>query len=193
MKTERDIKAFIEERSMQLADGSSFPTIVASGKNGAAPHHETTNQKLKRGFCVIDFGVRYKGYISDVTRTIFFGKPTLQEKKDYEKVLQANQSAINEIKEGTSLKKLDNISRKEFDYPHSLGHGIGVEVHEAPSVSANSKEKVKRGMCFTIEPGLYRKGKYGIRIEDDILVSKKTVVLTQQITKRLLIFKEREH
>ena len=187
-KTEEDIKIYIEDKARKYASGPSFSTIVGSGKHGAIPHHTTTKQKLKKGFCVIDFGIKYKNYISDVTRTVYIGNPTKKEIEDYNKVLRANEESIKACKDDVPLNKIDKISRTEFNYNHSLGHGIGVEVHESPALAPRSKTKLKKGMCFTIEPGMYKKGMYGIRIEDDIYFDgKKAHVLTKDISKKLVV------
>ena len=187
-KTEKDVAFFIKVKALEYADGVSFTPIVASGKNGALPHYVPQDKKLAKGFCVIDFGVRLKGYISDVTRTVYVGKPSGTEIGNYNAVLSSNLRSIAALKKGESFKKIDAISRRDFDYNHSLGHGIGVEVHEAPSLAGRSKEKLHAGMCFTIEPGMYLSGKYGIRIEDDIYFDgKKVHVLTKKIPKKLIL------
>jgi len=140
---------------------------------------------------VLDFGVRYNNYISDISRTIFFGKPTKKELNEYKKVQKASTRAIKALKIGKRCKTIDKISRKEFTYPHSLGHGIGVEVHEAPSLSPKSKDIIQENMCFTIEPGLYIPEKFGIRIEDDLLMTKKGPVLLTKSSKELFCFDEK--
>lgn len=187
-KTEKNIAEFIEQQAKKYADGISFETIVASGKNAAMPHYYPQAILLQRGFCLLDFGVRYKNYISDISRTIFFGAPTEEEKEAYEKVRKANKNAIEALKIGRKCCDIDALSRKEFTYPHSLGHGIGVEVHESPSFSPKSKDVIKENMCFTIEPGMYVHHKYGIRIEDDVWMTKKGPVLLTKSTKELLCF-----
>ncbi|MEK6867546.1 MAG: Xaa-Pro peptidase family protein [Nanoarchaeota archaeon] len=189
-KTEKDIAEFIDQRAKKWGDGSSFETIVASGKNAALPHYVPQNVPIQKGFCVLDFGVRYKNYISDISRTIFFGAPTKEEITNYTKVKNANERAINELKIGRKLKDIDKRSRKEFNYPHSLGHGIGVEVHEAPNVSPKSKDTIKENMCFTIEPGMYVPEKFGIRIEDDIWMTKNNTVQLTKSTKELRCFQD---
>jgi Xaa-Pro aminopeptidase len=187
-KTELDVAQFIRFKALEYANGVSFDPIVASGRNGALPHYVPQKRKLVKGFCVIDFGVRLNGYISDVTRTVYLGKPSGAEIGDYNKVLSSNIRSISALKKGIAFKKVDAVSRRDFDYCHSLGHGIGVEVHEAPALAKRSKSKLVAGMCFTIEPGMYLSGKYGIRIEDDIYFDgKKVHVLTQGISKKLTL------
>ena len=189
-KTEKDIAEFIDQHAKKWGDGPSFETIVASGKNAALPHYVPQNVPIQRGFCVLDFGVKYKNYISDISRTIFFGIPEKEEIAKYTKVRSANERAIKELKIGKKLKDIDKLSRKEFNYPHSLGHGIGVEVHEAPNVSPKSKDIIKENMCFTIEPGMYVPEKFGIRIEDDMWMTKNNPVQLTKSTKELLCFGE---
>ncbi len=187
-KTEKDIAEFIDKAAKKWGDGPSFETIVASGKNAALPHYVPQNTPLQSGFCVLDFGVRYKNYISDISRTIFFGIPTKEEITNYTKVRNANEGAIKELKINKKLKEIDKLSKKEFTYPHSLGHGIGVEVHEAPNVSPKSKDVIKENMCFTIEPGMYVADKFGIRIEDDIWMTRNGPIQMTKSTKELLCF-----
>lgn len=189
-KTEKDIAEFIDQKAKTWGDDPSFETIVASGKNAALPHYVPQDIRLQRGFCVLDFGVRYKNYISDISRTIFFGTPTKEEIINYTKVRNANERAIKELKINKRLKDIDKLSRKEFTYPHSLGHGIGIEVHEGPNVSPKSKERIKENMCFTIEPGMYIPEKCGIRIEDDIWMTTNGPVQMTKSTKELLCFDE---
>lgn len=187
-KTEKDIAEYIENRAKKYNTIPSFETIVASGKNAAMPHYVPQKIPLQRGFCVLDFGVRYKKYISDISRTIFFGIPNEEEKATYKKVRDANAAGIAAASVGKKASDIDKISRKHFNYPHSLGHGIGVEVHEAPNISPKSKDKVEENMCFTIEPGIYVPDKYGIRIEDDLWITKSGPIVLTKSTKELLCF-----
>lgn len=189
-KTEKDIAEYIEKQAREYNTTLSFETIVASGKNAAMPHYVPQQTPIQKGFCVVDFGVRYKNYISDISRTIFFGTPTQEERATYKKVSDANARGISASQIGKKASDIDKISRKEFNYPHSLGHGIGVEVHEAPNVSPKSKDKVEENMCFTIEPGMYVPNKFGIRIEDDLWITKNSPVLLTKSTKELMCFEE---
>jgi len=185
--TECQLKTFIQTEILLAGCTESFETIVATGKNAAHPHHVSTSTKLK-GFSVIDFGVKYRGYCSDMTRTLYFGKPTVKEKEMYYTVLNVQQAAQSMIKVGVHCSTLDQFVRKKLGkhFCHSLGHGIGVEIHEKPSLSSLSKETFQEGYVFTIEPGVYVKGKYGIRIEDDyVLHSGKVEALTK--SKKTLI------
>lgn len=189
-KTEKDIADFMEQQAKKQNTVLSFETIVASGKNGAMPHYTPQKIPLQKGFCVLDFGVRYKNYISDISRTIFFGRPTREELQNYKKVKEAQDAAFQALhkKKNQDAKIIDAISRKKIQYPHSLGHGIGIEVHEAPSLSPKSKDVLKENMCFTLEPGIYIPNKYGIRIEDDIWLSKKGPVLLTKSSRELFYF-----
>ncbi len=192
-KTELDVAEFIERKAKMLGCTTSFPTIVASGKNGAMPHHSPTDAGLNNGFCVLDFGVRYKGYCSDMTRTIYLGKPSEEERSRYQLVLEAIYESKKIIREGLPVRKVDELVRKKFGklnkhYIHSLGHGLGTEVHEPPGISYKSKEKFRNYMVFTIEPGIYFTSRYGIRVEDDyMLLNNKLLQLTTAAHKLIAI------
>jgi Xaa-Pro aminopeptidase len=175
--TELEIAWKIREMAHKLnAEGLSFTPIVAFGPNSAIPHHQNTNRRLKkRDIALIDMGLVYKGYCSDLSRTFFIGKPTPEQKAIYKKVEAAHSASIKAIKPGISASKLDRIARKEMGtdkefFTHSLGHGVGLEIHEAPRLSIKSKDRLQENSIITIEPGIYLPGKFGIRIEDMILV-----------------------
>lgn len=179
--TESDVVAYLSYNTRKAGCTFAFEPIIASGKSASQPHYTPEAIRLRNGFCVIDFGVRYKGYCSDVTRTVYIGKPKLSEIKDYNAVLKAQMHAIAMIHVGASCKEIYKsvYSMLGDDFNHGLGHGIGIDVHEAPMLGPKSDDVVEDGFVFTIEPGLYRKNKYGIRIEDDIaVINKKAVVLT---------------
>ena len=186
-KTEEDAAAFLVYEARKQADGVSFEPIVASGVNAAVPHH-TPYGKLQKGFCVVDFGVKYSGYCSDVTRTFYVGKPTKEEEKVYYDLLNAQEKAIGLVKPGIAISDLCNKVEKNLKQKliHSLGHGLGIEVHEMPYVSTNSKDVLKEGMVITIEPGEYIEGKYGIRIEDDVLVTNSGQKMLSKFSKKLI-------
>ena len=191
-KTESGVKTALECEFLKYNVTASFPTIIASGKNAATPHHKTSTAKLSKGFCVIDFGVKYNGYCSDCTRTIYLGKPSKKEIQLYALVKLAQQTALDAVKAGIKAADLDKLARttlgaQERYFIHSLGHGIGVEVHESPSLSRKSMETLRNGMVITIEPGIYNKN-IGIRIEDMVFVDKKPRILTN-ITKELITIK----
>lgn len=154
------------------AEDISFEPIVAFGAHSATPHHQNSATKLKSNEVVlIDMGMKFKGYCSDMTRTFLPKKPSAEQRKVYEEVLMAQEAAIRALKTGVKCSKLDEIARKSMGkladhFGHSLGHGIGLDVHEAPSLSAKSKDTLKEGMVVTVEPGVYLPGKFGVRIED---------------------------
>ena len=183
-KTESGAAAFLEYESKKLGLELSFNPIVASGSNGSIPHHEPLNDKIKKGFCVIDFGVKYKGYCSDITRTIYVGKPSYKEIETYNLLLKIQNDTINQIKENKKCSELydfvnKNLRKYKKYFTHGLGHGVGVEIHEMPNLTLNSKDKIQNNIVFTIEPGIYFPKKFGIRIEDTVLFKEKPIVLTR--------------
>jgi Xaa-Pro aminopeptidase len=162
------------------ADQMSFPTIIASGEHSACPHHRARNVPIPaHGFVVSDFGVILAGYCSDMTRTVHLGRPTSEAHSAYEAVREAQQAALDAVKPGVTAGEIDHAARKllynrklgKF-FTHSTGHGAGLEIHEAPRLAARQEEVLRTGMVITVEPGVYLPGKWGVRIED-------TVVLTE--------------
>ncbi|MBI3027780.1 aminopeptidase P family protein [Candidatus Woesearchaeota archaeon] len=190
-KTESEAAAFLEYETKKLGLELSFNPIVASGSNGSMPHYEPSNKKIKNGFCVLDFGIKYKGYCSDITRTIYSGKPSQKEKEIYNLLLKTQKNTINQIKNNKKCSELynfaiTNLGKYKDRFLHGLGHGVGVEIHEMPNLALSSKDKIKNSMIFTIEPGVYFPKKFGIRIEDTILFKNKPIALTKT-SKDLLI------
>lgn len=182
-KTETDIAFFLEKHMKEQGAELAFPTIVGSGKNSAVPHHITAPVKLQKGFLQLDFGASYNNYCSDMSRMLYLGKPSAAEKEHYELVHAAQTAPIKEVVLHKPFSDLDKISRKHLGkfssyFIHSLGHGVGVEIHEAPSFSEEAKQTIKENHIFTIEPGIYFPGKYGIRIEDTLLFDGKAKILT---------------
>jgi Xaa-Pro aminopeptidase len=163
------------------AGTTSFETIVASGENSCFPHHITSKRRLKEcDYLFIDIGVDYQGYKSNLTRPFFLGKIPSKINKIYEVVHQAQIRAINKIKPGVKICEIDRCARQYIAkhgyggfFTHNLGHGIGLEVHEEPYISANNKATIEPGMAFTVEPAIYLPGKFGLRLEDDIVVTRK--------------------
>lgn len=161
------------------AEDISFEPIVGFGPHSAIPHHQNTASKLKANEIVlIDMGMKFEGYCSDMTRTFLPKKPTAEQIDVYQKVLRAQNLAIEAIRPGISCAELDRIARdsmgKDAQYfGHSLGHGVGLDVHEAPNLSSRSKDTLKAGMVVTVEPGIYLDGRFGVRIEDCGLVTEK--------------------
>jgi Xaa-Pro aminopeptidase len=161
------------------ADGMSFETIVASGGRSALPHGRATVSRLpRRGFVTLDFGVILKGYCSDMTRTVFLGKPTRQERFTYDAVLEAQRAAVKAVKPGVSCGEVDEAARGVLRkaglaqyFTHSTGHGVGLEIHEPPRIAAAQERTLAPGMVITIEPGVYIPGSFGVRIEDMVAVT----------------------
>lgn len=179
-KTELEILAEIEyEMKRQGISEMSFSTMVLTGKNAASPHGTPGHTKVQRGDLVLfDLGVVYEGYCSDITRTIAFGSLSDQQQEIYDTVLKAQQAAIDAVKPGALAKDIDLAARRIIDeagygqfFPHRLGHGLGISVHEYPSITETSELRLEEGMVFTIEPGIYVPGVAGVRIEDDIYVA----------------------
>ncbi len=161
------------------ADDISFPFIVASGPRSAYPHAGVSERKIRRGdFVTIDMGATYRGYCSDITRTFIVGSPSEKQRTIYETVLEANEAALPEIRESAKGIDVDRIARDIItkagygeDFIHGLGHGVGLEVHEPPSLSKRSGDTLTIGNVVSNEPGIYIKGFGGVRIEDTVLVT----------------------
>jgi len=161
------------------AEGFSFDPIITFGKNTADVHHSKESNRLKKGeHLLIDFGLKYKGYCTDMTRVFFIGKTNKTVQKICSIVLKANQAAIRAVKVDRKFSEIDKAARDVIEkagygkyFGHSLGHGIGLEVHETPHVNEKSEDTVKPGMLFTVEPGIYIEGVGGVRIEDMVHVN----------------------
>lgn len=202
--TEQELSLEMEIYMKKLGGKPSFESIVAFGENAALPHHQTSERKLKNHeLILLDFGIKYENYCSDMTRTVFLVSPDPSQTKIYQTVLEAQQKAIKYINEnlstiffkeetgekqntGVFVSEVDKISRNFIlscgypDIPHSLGHGVGLEVHEKPRLSLSSKEILRPGMVFSIEPGIYLPDNSGVRIEDLFaLEDKKLIQLTR--------------
>ena len=161
------------------AEGMSFETIVASGERSALPHGRATMAKLpKRGFVTLDFGVVLGGYCSDMTRTVHLGRALPGEREVYDSVLEAQMAAVGAVGPGVTAGEVDEAARRVLRrdgldkyFSHSTGHGVGLEIHEGPRIAAKQKQVLQQGMVVTIEPGVYMPGKFGLRIEDMVLVT----------------------
>ena len=161
------------------AEGMSFETIIASGARSALPHGRASSAVIQRqGFVVCDFGVILAGYCSDMTRTVYVGSPTAQERALYEAVRAAQEASIEAVGPGVSVREVDRAGRNVLKkkglgkyFTHSTGHGVGLEIHEAPRVAAGQEQILLPGMVITIEPGAYLPGKAGVRIEDMVVVT----------------------
>ncbi len=194
--TENELKNILEQKMLSLgATGTSFDTIVAFGKNSAVPHHQTSDAVLENNQPVlIDMGCKVNGYCSDITRTAFFGTPDKEFIRCYDAVLKANEQSIEMITAGTLTCSADAVARNVLKeagldgyFTHSLGHGLGLEIHEYPFISSRTKDKLKNKMAFTIEPGVYFDGKFGIRIEDTVILKNGKVVRLYTDDKKLLV------
>ncbi len=162
------------------AEDVSFDPIVGFGENSAIVHHAPGKTKLKKGdIILVDMGMKYQGYCSDMSRMIFTGKPTTKQQEIYDLVLKAQLEGIKKIKAGVTGSQADAFSRDviakagygEF-YSHSGGHGVGLDIHETPSLAEGFKEKLRANSIVTVEPGIYLPGEFGVRIEDMVLVTK---------------------
>ncbi len=181
-RTELEIAKEIQAKLCEDTNVLPFPAIVSAGDE---PHHECTKRRIRKGDAVIcDFGAYYKGYCVDMTRTIMTGS-SQKIREMYDIVAEAQKVAVKSVKHGMKLKDADRLARdiiNEYGYGkyfvHNLGHGVGLEVHEAPSISHKSADIAKKGMVFTIEPGVYTK-QGSVRIEDTVLLESRAEVLTK--------------
>ncbi len=173
-----------------------FDIIVASGPNSSMPHAKTTQRRLSKGaLVIIDWGAEAGGYFSDMTRTILLNGPDISKKIEiYETVLKANTEAIKNVVHNIMAKKIDEIARKIIKrkrlgeyFGHGTGHGVGLDVHEGPSLSPMSKDKLRPGMVFTIEPGIYIPGLGGVRIEDMVVITPDGSRVLTKISRELKI------
>ena len=195
---ERELAAEIEyQMKKRGATKTSFDLIVAFGENAAVPHHETGDRKLGKNECVLtDIGCVYRGYCSDMTRTVFYGEPTEEFSSAYEAVLGSALAAERNIRPGMTGVRADAFARDYLAerglaayFTHSLGHGVGVNIHEAPYLSPKRENILRDNMVFSIEPGVYLDGKFGIRIEDTVCLAGGKVRRLFTDDKKLMILK----
>ncbi len=179
-QSEEDVAGIYRHKALSLGSpGESFPSLICRGPNCAEPHHDTSKDLLQSGDSVIlDVGLLHGGYCSDMTRTVFLGKPTDEMRKVYALVKAANEAGRAAVKPGMALKDVDRAARSVIEsagygkyFIHRTGHNIGLEVHEYPDVSQSSGEVCQPGMVFSIEPGIYLPGRFGVRIEDLVAVT----------------------
>ena len=169
------------------------PLIIAGGPNGALPHAQVTQRKFKKGDLVVtDLTLRYKGYVSDATRTFGLGKISPKAIEAYEIVKESQKHGLKSVKPNIDCRSVDEACRKYIEeknygkyFIHSTGHGIGLEVHELPTISYRSETKLKENMAITVEPGIYIPNKFGIRIEDSLIVKDKPIIM-HKFTKDLV-------
>ncbi len=194
--SEADIAAEISYWHRKFgADADAFEPIVASGVRGALPHARASVKKMKKGeFVVMDFGCQYRGYHSDITRTVAIGRPTSEMKKIYQIVLDAQMRAIEIAKEGVAARAVDAAARNHIRkhgygkyFIHSLGHGLGLHVHDPLRLSAQSTSILQSGNVTTVEPGIYIPDYAGVRIEDDIVIRSNGCDVLNQSPKNLLV------
>jgi Xaa-Pro aminopeptidase len=176
------------------AAGMSFESIIASAQRSALPHGVATAAKLpSTGFVVLDYGVVFKGYCSDMTRTVHLGKAPVEARALYDAVLEAQLAAISMVRPGVTTGEIDRAARQQLKrakldrfFTHSTGHGVGLEIHELPRLSAGNDATLKPGMVITVEPGVYLPGKYGVRIEDMLLVTGRGYEVLTPVSKKLI-------
>jgi Xaa-Pro aminopeptidase len=194
--TEREVAIELEFYMRKLgAKSSSFDIIVASGVRSSLPHGVASDKKLEKGdFVKMDFGALYQGYCSDITRTVVLGEPNRKQREIYEIVLESQLHALAHMKPGMTGKEADALARdiiKEKGYGdnfgHSLGHGLGLYIHEEPRLSFLSGDILQPGMVVTVEPGIYLEGFGGVRIEDDVVITDSGIEILTSSTKDLLI------
>lgn len=192
---ERDLKAQIEFHILtEGGSGTSFSTIVASGLNGSLPHAGASEKVVKEGELItIDFGAIYQGYCSDMTRTVWYGTLPTRERELLEATRIAQDKAVRSVKAGIEAKALDLLAREclgEQDlanyFSHSLGHGVGLDIHEMPGIRKSSDVVLKAGHVITIEPGVYLSGQTGCRVEDTVLVTKDSFRVLNAYPKQVL-------
>ena len=194
--SETEVAGELEFAARQLgAEQMAFTTIVAGGPRSALPHGRASQSPLPaRGFVVCDFGVILTGYCSDMTRTLHLGRPSQEARRVYEAVREAQQVAVDSVKPGATVGEVDRAARKYLQrlnlakfFTHSTGHGLGLEIHEAPRVAAGQQETLRPGMVITIEPGVYLPDKYGVRIEDTVVVTDKGCDILTPCPKDLVV------
>ena len=193
---ESDIALELHYRIRQQgAEALAFEAIIASGENAALPHAKPGSRRLKKGdLVVMDFGAVYGGYHSDETCTFGIGRLNRSQKKAYETVKEAHDRALDAIRAGVACRVIDDIARRSIEkggygkyFSHGTGHGIGLDVHEAPRLSIASNGTLQEGMVVTVEPGVYIPGRWGIRLEDSVLVKKEGCEVLTRIPKSITI------
>lgn len=195
-KTELEVLMAIEfEMKRKGVEKMSFDTMVLSGPKTASPHGTPGNRKIQQGdFILFDLGVVYNGYCSDITRTVAFGEPTEKMREVYKTVKNAEQAAIDKVRPGVKAFEIDKAARDVIDdagygdyFTHRIGHGLGISVHEFPSITGTNELVLEEGMVFTIEPGIYHPDITGVRIEDDVVVTANGVEVLTKFPKELQI------
>jgi Xaa-Pro aminopeptidase len=192
---ETDVAGEMEHEARRKgAEGMSFDTIVAAGPRSAFPHGRASSETIPAGaFVILDWGAILDGYCSDQTRTVYVGAPGNEERRMYDAVREAQQAALEAVRPGARTGDVDRAARRVLEragygryFTHSTGHGVGLEIHEAPRVARAQKEELRPGMVITIEPGIYVAGKGGIRIEDMVRVTESGCEVLTPTTKELI-------
>ena len=193
--TEREIALELDRLMLEKgAEGISFDTIVLAGENTSMPHGVPSDKKVKKGeFVLMDFGAVYNGYHSDMTRTVCVGEPDAKMTEIYNIVLTAQEKAIAAAKAGVTGSELDAVARRHICdagygeyFGHSLGHGVGLEIHEQPNAAPRYDKKLEKGAVVTIEPGIYIAGKFGVRIEDFVILTENGCINLTKCAKNII-------
>ncbi len=195
--TEKDIKEKIEELFTQRGVPMSFNPIVASGPNSSMPHYcDDSGVIQEKDIIIMDLGCQYEDYCSDISRTVFVGGITEEEEKIYNIVLKANITAEEKVRIGVSAEDVDRAAREIItregygeNFLNRTGHGIGISVHEAPYIRTSNKQILEKGMAFSVEPGIYIPGKFGIRIEDIVVVGDRGADILNRFSKEIIVIK----
>lgn len=193
--TERELQLEMDYFMLKNgADGLAFDTIAVSGKKSALPHGAPENIPVSKGFLTMDFGARYSGYCSDMTRTISIGKPDEEMLRVYNTVLDAQKAAFEVIKADIPGKDADKVARDVIDnagfagtFGHSLGHSLGLEIHESPNFASGAEALVPENAVISVEPGIYLEGKFGVRIEDIVCLKQDGFVNLTHSSKELIV------
>ncbi len=195
-QSEQEVASLLEYFMRSHGSGPpAFETIAASGKRGALPHGSATQKKIQRGeFITLDLGATYKGYAADLTRTICIGTVSARQREVYELVLEAQERGIRAVRAGVRAEEVDAVAREFFAeagygeyFVHSLGHGVGLAIHEAPRIAQKVDVVLEPGMVITIEPGVYLPQWGGVRIEDTVLVRENSCEILTPVTKDLVV------
>jgi len=195
-KTEKEIALDLEFFARKNGSvGVAFDFIVVSGKNSSLPHGVPTDKQIKNGaFITMDFGAKWNGYCSDMTRTVALGNVSDEQRKVYDTVLTAQKMALKKIKAGAKCKEIDSIAREYINaqgyegcFGHGLGHSVGIDIHESPAFNTRDNTVLKSGMVMTVEPGIYIENKFGVRIEDMVVVTEDGYNNFTQSPKELIV------
>lgn len=192
--SERDLAVEIDYRLRRASDGPAFPTIVAFGKNSALPHYQPGRHRLHNGeFLLFDFGAVWEGYASDFTRTLVLGRASSGQREVYRVVSEAQRRARDGVRAGRECARVDRLARDHIEkggyggyFGHGLGHGVGLSVHELPTLSPRSRDRLEAGMVVTVEPGVYLPDLGGVRIEDLVVVEPRGCRVLTRASRRLI-------